>query len=93
LLDLEEALDPEYVTTIKNAVLTYGNSIGIGKDVIIQRFFGPIYESTPGLGGITVEAAITASPIDTPTYATTNIVIARAELASFDLTRITVVGV
>jgi hypothetical protein len=93
LLDLEEALDPEYVTTIKNAVLAYGNSIGIGKDVIIQRFFGPIYESTPGLGGITVEAAITASPINTPTYTTTNIVIARAELASFDLARITVVGV
>ena len=93
LLDLEEALDPEYVTTIKNAVLTYGNSIGIGKDMTIQRFFGPIYESTPGLGGITVEAAITASPLDTPTYTTTNIVIARGELASFDLTRITVVGV
>lgn len=93
LLDLEEALDPMYLTTIKGAVLAYGNSIGIGKDLIIQRFFGPIYESTPGLGGITVEAAITSSPLDTPAYATTNIVIARAELASFDLTRITVLGV
>jgi len=92
-LDSEEALDPEYVTTVKSAVLTYGNSIGIGKDVIIQRFFGPIYESTPGIGGITVEAAITASPVDAPTYTTTNIIIARDEIAVFDLTRITVVGV
>lgn len=92
-LNAEEILNTEYAASIQAAALAHGNAIGIGRDIIIQRFFGPIYESTPGLGGITVEAAITAAPLDTPTYTTSNIVIARAELASFDLARIVVVGI
>lgn len=92
LANLEEVLDPGYATSIKNAVLTYGNSIGIGNDVITQRFFGGIYASTPGLGAITVEAALTPNPLDTPVYSEANIPVARAELALFELSRITVVG-
>jgi len=93
LLDLEEALDPEYVTSVTDAVVLYGNSIGIGKDIITQRFFGPIYEATPGLGGITVEVAVTDTPIEIPSYTTNNIVIQRAELARFDSLRTIVIGV
>lgn len=92
-LDLEEALVPEYETSIKEAVLAYGNSIDIGKDIIVQRFYGPIYSSTAGLGGITVELAVTGTPLDTPSYSTSNAVIARDEVVNFDLTRITVVGI
>jgi len=90
-LDTEEAVDPGYVDAIKAAVLATGNAIGIGKDVILQRFFGPIYAATPGLGSITVEIDTTASPLDAPTYATSNIVIARADHAIFDLARISVI--
>lgn len=90
-LDTEEAVDPGYIDAIKAAVLATGNALDIGKDVIVQRFYGPIYASTPGLGSITVEIDTTASPLDTPTYATTNIVIARSDHAIFDLARISVV--
>ena len=90
-LDTEEAVDPGYIDAIKAAVVATGNALGIGKDVIIQRFYGPIYTSTPGLGSITVEMDVTASPLDVPTYATSNIVIARGDHAIFDLARVTVV--
>jgi uncharacterized phage protein gp47/JayE len=90
-LDTEEAVDPGYIDAIKAAVVATGNALDIGKDVIIQRFYGPIYASTPGLGSITVEMDVTASPLDVPTYATSNIVIARGDHAIFDLARVTVV--
>lgn len=89
----EETLPTEAVQSIKDAVLEYGNSLTIGDNIITQRFYGPIYGSTSGLGSITVEAALTNLPGDTPTYGTANVAVARAELAEFDLTRITVVGV
>jgi uncharacterized phage protein gp47/JayE len=90
-LDTEEALQPAYIASIKAAVLAVGAAIGIGKDVITQRFFGPIYAATPGLGSITVEVAVTASSSGAPSYATSNIAVARGYHAVFDLARITVV--
>lgn len=92
LTNPEETLSATASDSIKAAVLAYGNSIGIGNDLITQRFFGSIYASTPGLGQITVEAAITPGALDTPVYSTANISVARAELSLFDLARITVVG-
>jgi len=84
-------LQPAYIASIKAAVLAVGAAIGIGKDVITQRFFGPIYAATPGLGSITVEVAVTASSSGAPSYATSNIAVARGYHAVFDLARITVV--
>lgn len=92
-LDLEEALDPGYVASITAAVLATGQALGIGKDVIVQRFIGPIYAATPGLGMITVEVDTTAGPLDVPTYASANIPIARTERATFDALRVSVVVV
>ena len=92
-LNEEEVLTSEIVQTIKDAVMAYSDTVGIGEDIITQRFYGPIYEATSGIGSITVEAALTALEGDTPTYGTANVPVERAELAVFDLTRITVVGV
>ena len=92
-LNSEESLSVSITDAIKNAVKEYGDTIGIGEDIITQRFYGPIYGATSGIGNITVEAALTNLISDTPSYATTNITVGRAELANFDLTRITVVGV
>lgn len=89
----EEQLPASVVTAIENAVLGYGNSLGVGEDIITQRFYGPIYLATSGIGSITVEAAVTASPLDTPVYSTANVSIARAEASVFDVLRVTVVGV
>jgi len=89
----EEPLIGSVQASIMDAVLTYGESLSVGTDIIPQRFFGPIYASTTGLGQITVEAAITALPSDTPTYSTNNISIGRAGISEFATNRVIVVGV
>jgi len=81
------------VQSIKDAAIAHGELIGIGEDVITQRFYGPIYSATSGIGSITVEVAITAAPADVPSYSTTNAALARAEHARFDAVRVSVIGV
>ena len=89
----EESLSVSVSDAIKAAVLSYGESLNIGEDIITQRLYGPIYNATSGIGNITVETALTDDVIDMPSYGTGNISVGRAELANFDLTRIVVVGV
>lgn len=92
-LNTEEVLSSEISTAIEDAVVAYGVTIGIGEDIVTQRFYGPIYSATSGIGSITVEAALTSLISDTPSYSSSNISVARAEHAVFDKTRVTVVGI
>ena len=92
-LNPEEVLTTEVTQAIKTAVMDYSDTIGIGDDIITQRFYGPIYNATSGIGSITVEAALTAAETDAPAYSTANASVARAERALFAETRITVAGV
>lgn len=89
----EEVLTPQVTQAIKDAVIAYGSTLNISEDIIRQRFSGPIYDATSGIGFITIEIAITNLISDTPSYVTTNIAIARTERAVFDVSRVTVVGV
>jgi len=89
----EEQLPPTASDAIKVAVLSHGDSLSIGEDVISQRFYGPIYLSVSGIRSITVEVALTDSVSDTPSYTTDDGDIARTEVSAFDATRITVVGI
>ena len=93
VLNSEEVLTTEVVQAIKDAVIDYSANINVGNDIITQRFYGPIYAATSGIGSITVEAAITAAIDDTPSYSANNVSIGRAELALFDESRVSVVGV
>lgn len=93
LLNTEEPLSESVAAAIKSAVMEYGDSLSVGNDIIVQRIYGPIYTATSGIGSITVEAAVTALPGDTPSYSTSNVSIARAGLAVFAESRIVVVGV
>jgi uncharacterized phage protein gp47/JayE len=93
LLYPEESLSATAQAAISAAVLSYGSGLTVGDDIITQRFYGPIYGSTSGLGQITVEAAVTATAGGVPTYSTNNVAIARSEVATFDASRIVVVGV
>lgn len=89
----EEILTASVVQAIKDAIIIRGALIGIGEDVITQRFYGTVYSATNGIGSITVEVAITALPTDVPSYSTANAPVARTEHASFDALRIEVLGV
>ena len=93
ILNTEETLTTSIVDAIKNAVKEYGDSLSGGDDIIVQRFFGPIYGATSGIGSITVEVAVTDGPTDTPSYSTSNVSIGRANYAAFDTVRISVLGV
>lgn len=89
----EEQLPLTVVAAIQNAVKSYGDTLTGGDDILVQRFYGPIYDATSGIGSITVEAAVTDSSVGTPSYSTSNIAIGRAAYAVFDTVRVTVVGV
>lgn len=89
----EEIFPDTGVPRIQAIVVDTGNSFGIGKDIIIQRFFGPIYSNVPGISKLDISVAITSDPNTVPApgdYVTTNIAISNRELAQFDLTRVSV---
>lgn len=88
----EEPLPITTQQAIVDAVLAAGLSMTVGEDVITQRFIGPIYANTQGIGMLTVETALTATSSDTPVFSTTNKPVDRSSVALFDSTRIQVVG-
>lgn len=93
-LNTEETLPANAADAIKAAALAYANSfIGVGDNVILQRFVGPIYTAVPGIAELTITGDVTASPMDTPSYGSANIDIGRAEIAVFDTNRMTVTGI
>lgn len=93
LLNPEEPLTSTAAAAITDAVLAYGNSLGVGVNIIPQRFYGYIFGATTGISNITVEVDATAAPTDTPSYSTSTKTIDRAEIAVFGEDRISVVGV
>ena len=88
----EEELPASTAQAIEDAVLAEGNSLTVGEDIITQRFIGPIYNNTTGLGLITVETALTVTPAGPPIYTTANKAIDRDEIAAFDAARVEVIG-
>lgn len=81
----EETLPTDWVAQIKQAIYDYGAALALGKDLIIQRWYVPIY-SVPGIASATVRHAIAAPP----PWSTSNIPIGSTSVAAMDLTRITV---
>jgi hypothetical protein len=71
------------------AINTYGSTLGIGIDVLLQRVLAQIF-SVPGIASGVMQIASTNEPGDTPLFGTADIVIAENEISVFDLTRITV---
>lgn len=72
---------------IKDAVLAKGLQQNIGEDVILQRYFAAIFESTTGISYINLTAATGETPGN---YTSDNIVISPRQVAAFDASRIEV---
>lgn len=81
----EEVFPTDGQARIANAAVTYGESLGLGKDIIPKRFFGPIYNAVDGLNDLTVEVST-----DGVTYTTSKLSIDPFERPSFALARVTV---
>ena len=74
---------------VAQAILDYGNSLGIGTDVLLQRVLAQIFQ-VPGISGGDMEIAATNLETDTPVFGTADITIAETQVALFSLDRITV---
>jgi uncharacterized phage protein gp47/JayE len=74
---------------VADAILAYGNSLGIGVDVFIQRVQAAVF-SVPGIASAVVQLARTLNPTDTPSFATADIDIGETEISVWDLNRINV---
>jgi hypothetical protein len=76
----EEAFPPNGSTVVQQVIVDTGNLFGVGVDIIIQRFYGPIYTAVSGIGQI--ELTVAVEPVNVP--------IAVRELARFDIVRTSV---
>lgn len=74
---------------VSNAILAYGNSLGIGVDVFIQRVQAVVF-AVPGIASANVQLARTIEATDTPIYSAADIDIGETEVSVWDLSRITV---
>ena len=90
----EEIFPTNGETTIAQAAVDSGNTLGINEDVILQRLLGPIYASTAGIASITVRIATSATAGGVPgAFGTANLAIGSTQIARFDVSRVTVTQV
>lgn len=78
---------------IAQIIMDTGNTFGVGKDVIHQRFIGPIFAKLNGISSVVITTALTTDPDTVPApgdYTSSNKAIAIRELSRFALERITV---
>ena len=85
----EETFPPNGQDLVAAAINTYGNNLGIGVDVLLQRVLAQIF-TVPGIASGVMQIASTNAPGDSPLFSTADIPIAENEVAIFDLSRITV---
>ena len=90
----EETFPDSGAEQIQQIIVDTGNLFGIGKDIIIQRFYGPIYRQISGIANINISVAKSLDPtadISPGDFVNTNVSIAAREQSNFDLLRTTVV--
>lgn len=87
VLNPQETFPTNGQQLVAAAILAYGNNLGIGVDVFIQRVLAQVF-TVPGIASATVQLARTLSPSDTPSYAANDIAISETEISTWDLSRI-----
>lgn len=86
----DEEFPADTPNQVKQIILAEGQKMLVGQDVILQRFLGPIYSATLGLGLITITAATSETTPAPEDYSAANIPINTRELAGFAFDRIEV---
>ncbi len=76
-------------TQVAETIVNYGNSLGLGEDVYLQRIQSQVF-TVPGIASATVQLARTLLPTENPTYASADIIINPTEKSVWDVSRITV---
>ena len=82
----EKELSAAAITLIQQAIVTQGAGLTVGQDVILQSFYGTVYQATSGaVGYIEIKGST-----DGETWSTDNIEIDARSLATFDAANIAV---
>lgn len=87
----EETMPADALATVTQAIADYGETLGVGVDVITQRFWTPILGAIAGIAKIEVYTALTSSPLTAPdesAYTIADKPIGNRERARFDPSRI-----
>lgn len=87
----EEVFPSNGLQMIAQAVKDYGDSLGVGNDIIPQRIMAAIYNRVQGINNLIVTVGKTSTPSGTPTLTSSIVPIGRKEEAVFDLSRISVI--
>lgn len=82
----EKDLSAAAVTLIQSAIVNQGAGLTVGQDVILQSFYGAVYDATSGAVGYMEIKGST----DGTTWSTDNIVMDARHLATFDAANISV---
>lgn len=85
----DEPFPPGGMTAIREALVAEGNSLSIGEDVLLQKLYGPVYE-TSGIQSVDLRIAYTTTPAPPPdlsAYLPQNVSVGPSSAARFDLTR------
>lgn len=82
----EKELSEAAITLIQRAIVNQGAGLTVGQDVILQSFYGTVYQATSGAVGYMEIKGST----DGTTWSTGNITIDARSLATFDAANITV---
>jgi uncharacterized phage protein gp47/JayE len=89
--NLEESAPQNLLAAIQDAIVAWGNSnMGLGDDMVLQKFYGPIF-TVAGIGEVALRHALTATSGALPTYSTAaKITVSSREFATFDAARVVV---
>lgn len=92
-LNPEQNFPSNGVETVKANIEEFGNALQVGDNLIIQSFFGPIFD-VPGIATAVIEWAEVGEFDPPPTYpgdySSANIAISASQIARFSISRITI---
>lgn len=86
----EESFPSTGETAIKDAIVSYGNALGVGVDVIAKRFYGHVYSSVSGIEDLNISVGVTEAADETPSSYEAVISIGNVQIADFDVARVSV---
>jgi uncharacterized phage protein gp47/JayE len=85
----EESFPTNGLQSVAEAINNYGNSLGVGVDVLFQRVLAQIFQ-VPGIASGNMQIASTALATNSPSFSTSDITVGDNEISIFDLQRISV---
>jgi uncharacterized phage protein gp47/JayE len=75
---------------IRDAVLAYGDTLGLGEDVIPQRFFGDIFDAVSGIQSLIITVGSSYNENDTPALSSSPVSVPAREIPLFSTLRLTI---